>query len=91
MSAHLESFVGKATAKGYTYADWNAALRNAIRDDWAGLRKHPAFDPRAVPGGGRARGEAARASIDPRIAEVQQLLAGATRAVIEGECAHVTH
>ena len=90
LAAHLESFVGKATAKGYAYADWQAALRNAIRDDWAGLRKPPPIE-RAVPGGGRAREKVDRVSADPRIAEVQQILAGATRAVIEGECAHVTH
>jgi hypothetical protein len=36
---HLESFRDKAQAKGYQYTDWNAAFRNAVRDDWAGLRK----------------------------------------------------
>lgn len=35
---HFEHFVSKAKAKGYRYADWEAALMNAIRDDWAGLR-----------------------------------------------------
>lgn len=32
---HLESFKAKAKAKAYEYADWDAALMNAIRDDWA--------------------------------------------------------
>jgi len=41
LAAHLEHFRDKATAHGYQYADWMAALRNAIRDDWAGLRKKP--------------------------------------------------
>lgn len=36
---HLEAFRSKATAKGYTYADWDEALMGAIRDDWAGLRQ----------------------------------------------------
>ena len=49
---HLEAFKGKALAKGYRYADWQQAFRNAIRDDWAGLRK-----PAAVPGGGREPGQ----------------------------------
>lgn len=40
---HLESFRAKCQAKGYVYADWDAAFRNAVADDWAGLR------------GGRAR------------------------------------
>ena len=38
LEAHLENFVGKAKAKGYTYRDWDEAFMNAIRDDWAGLR-----------------------------------------------------
>lgn len=83
LAAHLESFVGKATAKGYAYADWQAALRNAIRDDWAGLRNIPTPRKQAP--------HKARISSDPRIAEVQQILAGAKRTVIEGEFAHVTH
>lgn len=32
-----EHFVGKARAKGYTYADWDQAFMNAIADDWAKL------------------------------------------------------
>ena len=42
LAAHLDHFRDKATAKGYQYADWMAAFRNAVRDDWAGLRKQPA-------------------------------------------------
>lgn len=34
---HLEAFTGKATAKDYRYADWDAAFMNAIREDWAKL------------------------------------------------------
>ncbi len=36
---HLEAFVGRAKAKGYTYLDWDQAFMNAIREDWAGLTK----------------------------------------------------
>jgi len=85
LSDHLEAFKGKALAKDYRYADWQQAFRNAVRDDWAGLRK-----PQAVPGGGRARDGEPR-SADPRIAEVQDILAGLKRPAIEGECVHVTH
>jgi hypothetical protein len=42
LAAHLDHFRDKATANGYQYADWMAAFRNAVRDDWAGLRKKPA-------------------------------------------------
>lgn len=42
LAAYLDHFRDKATAKGYQYADWDAAFRNAVRDDWAGLRKKPA-------------------------------------------------
>lgn len=43
LAAYLDHFRDKATAKGYQYADWMAAFRNAVRDDWAGLRKQPAI------------------------------------------------
>ena len=41
LEAHLEHFTTKAQAKGYINADWDAAFKGAIRDDWAGLRKGP--------------------------------------------------
>lgn len=37
LEEHLESFKLKAQAKNYQYANWDAAFRNAIADDWAGL------------------------------------------------------
>jgi len=40
ISSHFEAFVDKCQAKGYTYVNWDAAFQNAIRDDWAGLRKN---------------------------------------------------
>lgn len=43
LDEHLESFLSKAKAKAYTYADWDEALMNAIRDDWAKLRVHPRY------------------------------------------------
>lgn len=43
LAQHLESFVSKCKAKGYTYIDWDEALMNAIRDDWAKLRVTPRF------------------------------------------------
>jgi hypothetical protein len=39
LEQHFEHFCDKARQNGYVYADWDAALRNAIRSDWAGLRK----------------------------------------------------
>lgn len=39
LEGHLESFMTRASANGYAYADWDAAFMNAIRDDWAGIRK----------------------------------------------------
>jgi hypothetical protein len=38
LDQHLEAFRGKAAARGYAYADWDAAFQEAIREDWAGLR-----------------------------------------------------
>ena len=41
LADHLEGFIGRAVAKGYTYVDWDAAFMNAVREDWAGLRANP--------------------------------------------------
>jgi hypothetical protein len=41
LDQHLESFISKCRAKGYTYADWDEALMGAIRADWAQLRGRP--------------------------------------------------
>lgn len=38
LTEHLEAFRLKCQAKGYEYADWDAAFMGAIRDDWAGLQ-----------------------------------------------------
>lgn len=46
----FEHFVGYCRANGKTYADWDQALMNAIRDDWAKLRGPPA---RASPASGK--------------------------------------
>ena len=54
LQAHFDSFVGKARANGYTYADWDQALQNAIRDDWAklGTQQHA---PHGAAGGRSAK------------------------------------
>jgi hypothetical protein len=41
LEEHLEHFIGVAKAKGYTYRDWQAAFRNAIRDNWAKVDRGP--------------------------------------------------
>lgn len=41
LDEHFDSFVSKAKANGYKYADWDAALMNAIRDDWAKINGKP--------------------------------------------------
>ncbi len=38
LDQHLEAFARKAKANGYTYADWDSAFMEAIREDWAKLR-----------------------------------------------------
>jgi hypothetical protein len=38
LEQHLEAFKAKAGAKGYTYADWDLAFMEAIRENWAKLR-----------------------------------------------------
>ena len=38
LNAHLEHFIDKAKAKNYRYADWDAAFKTAIRQNWAGIQ-----------------------------------------------------
>jgi uncharacterized protein YdaU (DUF1376 family) len=35
--AHLQYFIDTCKAKGYQYVDWDAAFRNAITKNWAGV------------------------------------------------------
>lgn len=42
---HLENFILVATAKGYQYADWDAAFMNAIRNNWAKINTQAEPDP----------------------------------------------
>lgn len=42
LEAHLETFIRRAEAKGYTYVDWDAAFMNAIAEDWGKVRNPPA-------------------------------------------------
>ena len=44
LDEHLENFVEKSVAKGYVYADWDAAFQGAIRRDWANLNAKPPPD-----------------------------------------------
>jgi hypothetical protein len=41
LDEHLEAFKAKAKAKGYEYADWDAAFMEAVRGDWAKLGNQP--------------------------------------------------
>lgn len=41
LSEHLDAFKAKAKANGYTYADWDSAFMEAIRNDWAKLSSSP--------------------------------------------------
>jgi len=38
LDEHLDAFKRKVAMKGYEYIDWDAALMEAIREDWAKLR-----------------------------------------------------
>ena len=40
LDEHLDAFRRKAIAKGYTYASWDDAFMEAIREDWAKLREN---------------------------------------------------
>lgn len=42
LQEHLENFLSYARRKGATYTDWDEALMEAIRKDWAKLKNAPA-------------------------------------------------
>jgi hypothetical protein len=48
LDGHLDAFCRKASAKGYTYVNWDDAFMEAIREDWAKLRGR-AFNGGAPP------------------------------------------
>lgn len=58
LDKHLESFVSKCKAKGYSYVDWDEAFMSAIRDDWAKLRVGGKDAPSAADPDSRAAVEA---------------------------------
>ena len=60
LAEHFDSFIRKAKANGYTYADWDQALQNAIADDWAKLRN--VQSARASPSGPGQLGKAGQAT-----------------------------
>jgi hypothetical protein len=39
LAEHLEAFKRKCMARSYAYSDWDAAFQEAIREDWAKLRR----------------------------------------------------
>ncbi|PUA19602.1 YdaU family protein [Glaciimonas sp. PCH181] len=45
LDRHFDSFIVKVRANGYVYANWDAALQNAISDDWAKLSNQPRGSP----------------------------------------------
>lgn len=49
LDEHLEVFISKARAKGYTYVDWDDAFMSCIREDWGKLRGHEKSSGAAVP------------------------------------------
>lgn len=53
LDQHLESFRAKSQAKGYAYADWDAAFMEAIRENWAKLVPANVVPLESRPGGGR--------------------------------------
>ncbi len=55
LDQHLESFRAKSAAKGYTYADWDAAFMEAVRENWAKLppEQGNVIPIEQRPGGGR--------------------------------------
>lgn len=71
LEAHLENFIGQAKAKDYRYVDWDAAFMNAIRKDWAGLRKGQDVTVRAKQLGLEPRPGESQRDYEQRVANAQ--------------------
>ena len=48
LNDHLDAFKRKAEMNGYRYVNWDLALMEAIREDWAKLRGKPTFAQQAA-------------------------------------------
>ena len=90
LNAHLDPFKDKAQAKGYQYTDWNAAFRNAVRDDWAGLRKPAIAAPAPLNGARYASSQAMTPEGSKFDAILRNMNTPNLQSVIEGECSHAT-
>lgn len=51
LDEHMEAFRIKAAKQGYTYADWDAAFMEAVRENWANLQPERATTPSDVSSG----------------------------------------
>lgn len=72
LDEHLEAFILKAKAKSYTYADWDAAFKSAIREDWGKVRSGGA-NGRGAPAGEAATRPSGEAEATQRLLEEQRL------------------
>lgn len=64
LAEHLDAFRRKASAKGYTYANWDDAFMEAIREDWAKLRGRAANGAAPPPESQRSADPDSRSSIE---------------------------
>lgn len=62
LQAHFDHFIRKARANGYSYANWDQALQNAVMDDWAKLKAVP--QARGSPVGYQTANEKAKSWAD---------------------------
>lgn len=74
LAEHLEAFKRKAVARAYSYASWDDAFMEAIREDWAKLRTQP----RGFQHAGPADTVPSKQGVDPALAKaIKDSLSGA--------------
>lgn len=71
LDEHLDAFKRKAKMNAYTYADWDLAFMEAIREDWAKLRGKPSFAQQAADIA-RTTVPAANKGPDPALVKIEQ-------------------
>lgn len=71
LDEHLDAFLRKVKANGYTYIDWDAAFMEAIREDWAKLRGRAPNGAAPPSDGAEGEWHETRAGVEKRAAEME--------------------
>ena len=76
LDEHFDAFTRKASMNAYTYANWDDALMEAVREDWAKLRSRPGY---TNPADNKTTTVPAKPGRDPTLVRLEQEALAATK------------